>query len=82
MKNEFPEIFYNWFLRKNGYSKKDLTDVWVNAYQEMENTLNETSEYNFMGFVFYIYSDADRNLAQHLPLLSYGLGTIEIECYN
>jgi serine/threonine protein phosphatase PrpC len=50
LKKEFPEIFYNWFLRKNGYAKKDLTEIWSNAYKEMEKELLESSLFDFMGY--------------------------------
>lgn len=46
----FPDAFYEWFIRKNGYAKKDLREVWEKAYKMTEDYLFETKNYDFQGF--------------------------------
>lgn len=46
---KFPDAFYEWFCRKNGYAKKDLKEVWEKAYKDTEDYLEETKKYDFLG---------------------------------
>lgn len=50
---EFPKNFSYCFSQKNGYSKKDLKDIWLNAYKETEDYLKDSKEYDFQGYYAY-----------------------------